>query len=43
MKAKLLKFVQFAVLAVAVFSAATPSQVGGFQPECPEQLKKFNK
>lgn len=41
MKFKLLNLVRVCLLAVAVFAAATPSQLGSYQPDTPESLKKY--
>ena len=42
MKKAILSMVKTALFAIAVFAAATPSQVGCFQKECPESLKKYH-
>ncbi len=42
MKKAILSMVKTALFAVAVFAAATPSQVGSYQKECPESLKKYH-
>lgn len=41
MKGKIYKVLKTCLFAVAVFAAATPSQLGSYQPETPEKLKKY--
>lgn len=41
MKNKFYNVLKVCLFAVAVFAAATPSQLGSYQPETPEKLKKY--
>lgn len=43
MKKKILRFFQLTLLAIAVFAANTPSQIGMYQPKCPKELKNKNR
>ena len=43
MKAKVLKLLQKVLLLIAVESAVSPSQIGCYQCEATEELKKFIK
>lgn len=42
MKKAILSMVKTALFAVAVFAAATPSQIGSYQKECPKSLEKYH-
>lgn len=42
MKKRLLTFIQKILYSIAVFSVATPSQLGTYQAKCPESLKKYH-
>lgn len=41
MKRKILSITKLLLFMIAVMAAVTPSQIGGYQPKCPDQLKKF--
>lgn len=41
MKSKILKVLKVGLYAIAVFAAATPSQLGSYQPKTPEKLKNY--
>lgn len=42
MKRCFLKFIGSLIFSIAVFSASAPSQIGTYEPKCPDKLKKFN-
>lgn len=41
-KLKFMKKLQKVLFVIAIFAAATPSQVGSYQKKCPKSLEKYH-